>query len=177
MKKIAIIGCSGSGKSTLASKLGEIYGINPIDLDTVRFIGGFTGEKRSADDFIEDVAKIAKKNSWIVEGVYYRYDIENVLWENADVVIWLDLPLRLIQFRTWKRSIGRVFSNKTKPGGSPVTWKTEFGKNGLLRVLHKIHKAVRNYYPELLKKIENETEVVIIRSNSEYKDFLKSLSI
>jgi adenylate kinase family enzyme len=175
MKKIAIIGCSGSGKSTLAKKLGEKYDIEPIDLDTVRFIGGFTGEKRSTDDFIADLAQIAKRQSWIVEGVYYQYDIVNVLWKNADVVIWLDLPLWLIQIRTWKRSIGRIFSNKTKPSGSSVTWKTEFGKNGLLRVLYKIHKAVRGYYPDLLKKIENDSEIVIIRSSSEYKEFLKSL--
>ena len=104
MKKIVIIGCSGSGKSTLARKLGEKYDIKPIDLDTVRFNGGFTGKKSSSDDFIANVAKIAKRQSWVVEGVYYQYDIENVLWKNADVVVWLDLPLWLIQNRTWKRS-------------------------------------------------------------------------
>lgn len=177
MKKIAIIGCSGSGKSTLAQKLGEKYEIQPIDLDTVRFIGGFTREKRSADDFMEDVSKIADKNRWIVEGVYYRYNIETILWKKADVVIWLDLPLWLVQFRAWKRSVIRIFSNKTKPSGPPVTWKTEFGENGLLRVLHKIHKATRNYYPNLLKSIESETEVVVIKSNTDYKKFLKLLGL
>lgn len=175
MNKIAIIGCSGSGKSTLASKLGAKYDIKPIDLDVIRFTDGFVSEKRPPEDFMKDVASIASESQWIAEGIYYQYGIEKVLWKKADAVIWLDMPLWLIQIRTWRRSIKRLIKKQTKPSGSPVSWTTEFGKNGLLRGLHKIHKATRNYYPDLLKSVDSDTEVIRIKSSSELKDFIKSI--
>ena len=174
MKKIAIIGCSGSGKSTLANVLGRKLNINPIDLDTVRFINGFASEKRPYDDFMKDIANIANGKEWIVEGVYYnqKYHIADVLWKKADMVIWLDLPLWLIEYRTWKRSIIRIFKHHTKPSGSPANWKTEFGKDSLLRVLHKIHAATHMHYPSLLDKIKKNTQIAHIRNKSELKKLI-----
>ena len=174
MRKIAIIGCSGSGKSTLAHVIGRKLNIDPIDLDTVRFTDGFTSEKRPYDDFMKDIANIADSKEWIVEGVYYnqKYHIEDVLWKNADMVIWLDIPLWLIEYRTWKRSIIRIFKHQTKPSGSPVNWKTEFGKDGLLRVLHKIHAATHEHYPNLLDKINKDTQIIHIKNRADLKKLL-----
>ena len=176
MKKIVIIGCSGSGKSVLANILGRKLNINPIDLDTVRFTDGFASEKRPTEDFMKDVANIAKDNEWIVEGVYYNHQIEDVLWKKADMVIWLDLPLWLIEYRTWKRSIIRIFKHQTKPSGSPVNWKTEFSKDGLLRVLHKIHAATHIHYPSLLEKIKKDTQIVHIKNRADLKTLLININ-
>jgi len=38
--KIAVNGYSGSGKSTLARRLGELYQIPVLHLDTVHWLGG-----------------------------------------------------------------------------------------------------------------------------------------
>jgi len=65
--------------------------------------------------------------------------------------------------------------HQLKPSRLPVSWSSEFGKNGLLRVSHKIHAATRKYYPNLLDKVRNDTKVVQIRNKSEYQSFLMSV--
>jgi adenylate kinase family enzyme len=174
-KKIVLIGCSGAGKTTLAEKLAAQIGVAATDLDNIRFVDGFASKKRPVEDFIKDVKKIATQPKWVVEGVYYKYGIQNELWGKADVVVWLDYPLWLIEYRTLRRSICRILKKQTKPTGTLVSCKTEFGKNGLLRVLHKIHKATRKYYPDLLQNIDNESNIVIVRNSNEYKKLLNAL--
>lgn len=50
--KISIIGYSGSGKSTLAAKLGELYQIPVLFLDTVQFVERWEERDRQQSDYI-----------------------------------------------------------------------------------------------------------------------------
>lgn len=108
--------------------------------------------------------------------MYYKYELEKKLWEKADLVIWIDYPLWLIEYRAIKRSIKRIFTKQTKPSGLPVNWKTEFGKDGLIRVLHKIHKATRTQYPGLLQKINTDTKIITITNKTDYNNLIKTLA-
>lgn len=48
--KIAVIGFSGGGKSTLARRLGELYGVEVLHLDTVHHLSGWrSGPERSPE--------------------------------------------------------------------------------------------------------------------------------
>lgn len=172
MAKIIIIGCSGSGKTTLAYKLGSKYNIRPIDLDNLYFEDGFTSEKRPLEDFMKDVTTIAEQDNWIAEGMFYKHDIEEVLWRRADTVIWLNLPLWQTRARAWKRSLSRLIKRPRTPSGKPISRKHDFGKYGVLRALKYIHAATRKNYPSLLEKIENDTQVIIIKNNADYKKLL-----
>ncbi len=44
--KIAVIGFSGGGKSTLARRLGDLYGVEVLHLDTVYHLSGWRSRPR-----------------------------------------------------------------------------------------------------------------------------------
>ena len=63
--KISIIGYSGSGKSTLAAKLGELYQIPVLFLDTVQFVEGW--EERERQEALRISRDFMDKEDWVIE--------------------------------------------------------------------------------------------------------------
>jgi len=166
-KRVVIIGCSGSGKTTLANEISKHLGVEPVFLDSVRFTPGADSIKRDDKDFIADIKDIVATDSWLVEGIYYKLGIEKFLWAKADLVVWLDPPLWKIEYRVWKRSLSRLILKEKMTSGKSVRWSSEFGKGGIVRVIHKIHKATREYYPPLIESISNQTKIRHIQDNSQ----------
>lgn len=68
--KIQICGYSGSGKSTFARKLGEMYKIKVLHLDSIHFSEGWM--ERSDIDMSVDVMRFMKQEDWIIDGNYTR---------------------------------------------------------------------------------------------------------
>jgi len=161
MKRIVIIGCSGSGKTTLANRISQILSIGSTDLDNLRFIEGELTKKKSADEFILDVKKIVQADKWIVEGVYYNYGIDEILWNKADLIIWLDLPLWLLRLRIAKRSICRLLHGN-KDTKLHVSYKSEID---LFRSIPAIYSSTKTNYPKLLTKISKQTKIININKN------------
>lgn len=92
--KIRIIGACGSGKSYIAKLLSEKYDINYYELDNLVW-------DRSADQLrypieIRDskLVEILRKESWIVEGVHYKWGQES--FEKADYIFILK-PNRMVR--------------------------------------------------------------------------------
>lgn len=100
--KIAIIGYSGAGKSTLAAKLGEIYSIPVLHLDTVQFCPGW--EERPLEDSREIVYGFMQSPDWVIDGNYGNFFQKKRL-EDADKIIFLNFPRRTCLYSVIKRYI------------------------------------------------------------------------
>lgn len=114
INKIHIVGASGTGKSTLAKKLSEELGIPHFDLDDVRY-PPITNKKQSYEDRLPEVAKIAKSDNWIAEGIYTNTWVKDLLKE-ADQIVWLDIPLRITIPRLTKRYLKNALTGKDRYG-------------------------------------------------------------
>jgi adenylate kinase family enzyme len=101
--KIRIIGPCGSGKSYIARELSQRYGINCFELDNLVW-------NRNADNLKNPVHvrdsmlnEILKQESWIIEGVHYKWGVES--FRRSDV-IFVIRPHKLVgQYRVIRRFI------------------------------------------------------------------------
>jgi len=105
-RKIIITGSSCTGKTTLGQSMSRKFDIPQIDLDDIHFLPNWIS--KSSEAFISDVqAATSGKDEWIVSGSY-QTKLKDNLWRQANIIIWLDLPLRTILGRYFRRTYRRV---------------------------------------------------------------------
>lgn len=98
--RIAVVGPAVSGKSTLARTLGEVLGLPVVEIDALYWEADWGVAEPG--EFLSRVNAATTADSWIVDGHYER--IWPSIWPRAETVIWLDLPLRILLVRGFRRS-------------------------------------------------------------------------
>lgn len=100
--KIRIIGYAGSGKTSLTSRLQTQYNTQGISLDDYLKIKNKEHRQSALND------RLNALNSWVVEGVQVsQWTIESI--KEADIIVVLDYPLVISQFRVTKRAFQQFF--------------------------------------------------------------------
>jgi hypothetical protein len=98
--RIHILGNSGSGKTTLAKQLSLHLNIPFYELDEVAY-SGFKQLKTPLQERLETLRSIVAQPAWITEGVYIEWT--EMLFDCADLIVWLDLPMTIIGYRIVRR--------------------------------------------------------------------------
>ena len=112
--RIHITGGPGSGKTTLARLASARLGVPFYELDVVGYEGG-AGADRPMDVRLADIHRIAIQPAWVTEGVFLGWTSE--LFETAAVIVWLDLPWRLVAWRIFMRHVrAELRGNNRHPG-------------------------------------------------------------
>lgn len=104
MQRIVIIGSSCSGKTTLAKQLATRFGCLLLELDAYFWLPGW--RQRPDEDFRRNVAEALVGDRWVVDGNYVR--IGDLVWGQADTIIWLRFPFPVVYMRLIMRTIGRL---------------------------------------------------------------------
>lgn len=100
-RRIAVAGTSGSGKTTLAARLAVILGVEFTEID-----GLFHGPRwEPRDDFLADVQRVLATDAWAIEWQYRL--VRPLILERADVLVWLDLPVRTVMSQVVRRTVRR----------------------------------------------------------------------
>lgn len=105
--RVVVAGISGSGKTTLARKLSARWGLPHYELDALHHGPGWV--KRPT--FESDVRQFSSGPRWVTEDQYHRF-LGDLLWDRADMVIWLDLPRCTVMWRVVRRSIVRAVTRR-----------------------------------------------------------------
>lgn len=168
--KITIMGYSGSGKSTLSRKLGELYRVPVLHLDSVQFLPNW--KIRSTEEQGKIVQTFLNDNpsGWVIDGNYNKLSYERRIIE-ADIIIQLlfsrkDCLLRCInRYRTYK--------GKTRPDmaeGCNEKLDFEFIKwilwDGRSKNIQDLYVQVQKKYPG---------KVVVLRNQRQLDTYLQSL--
>ena len=108
------MGCSGSGKSTLARELELGLGYPRLELDSYFHLPEWGQKpdqqfKAEVTDFLEQSEH--SNQGWIVDGNYLS-KLEHLVISRADIVIWFNLPRRVVMWRVIKRSLRRAITRE-----------------------------------------------------------------
>jgi hypothetical protein len=103
---VLIVGGSGAGKTTLGRQLGQVLRVPCHSLDGVAFVDD-RWTMRPLEDRLRMIDDIAERPAWIAEGGHLFWT--DRLMREADLIIWLDLPLLALikrRPRQPRRSLG-----------------------------------------------------------------------
>lgn len=161
MQKVIIIGCPGSGKSTFGRKLCKALGLTLYHLDMLYWNKDGTTVNREVFD--EQLLKVMKEPSWIIDGNYLR-TMEMRLKE-CDTVFFLDYPAEVCLDGIQKRK-GQKRSD--------MPWvENEKSYEELVSFVSDFDTKTR---PEVLRLLEKYSykNVVIFHTREESEEYLLS---
>jgi adenylate kinase family enzyme len=143
--RIQLRGISGAGKTTLARELAARLGVPHIELDAL--VHGPNWTEASAEELRAKLVPLLARDSWVVDG-NYTSKLGTLIAERADLVIWLDLPLRVCLLRVLRRTLARLYDRKELWNGNRQTWRGAFwGRDSLFAYALRSHRRNRRELP------------------------------
>jgi adenylate kinase family enzyme len=171
VRKIAVIAsASGNGKTMRGRKLAQRLGVPFVELDALVHGPGWV---ETPDDALRvQVEPIVRSGGWVIDGTYQRKLGELVL-RAADVVVWLDLPIRVWLPRLIRRTLRRMRGrerlwNENRESLRGAVW----GRESLFVWAFRAHFRRRRDWPTALAPYP----VVRLRTRAEVDAFLARLS-
>ena len=170
MKKIAIVtSASGSGGTTIGRELASRLGVPFHELDAIFWQPNWG--RPDPDDFSARVAEIADTETWVIDGSYQSW-LGQLVLERADIVVWLDPPVRVWLPRLVSRTFQRVVSRESLWGANRETIRGAlFGRDSLFVFTARHYRSRRRIYPERFAAYT----VVRLRTQEEVERFLRSV--
>jgi len=153
-KRIVVIGTTSSGKSTLAQQLATKLNASFIDLDALHWEPNWTGAPLAI--FRERVISATKAPAWIVAGNYQG--VRDLIWPQAEVVIWLDYSLPRIFWQLTRRTFTRWWKHELLWGTNYENLWMHFklwSDESLYHWLFKTYWRRKREYPEILSQPEH----------------------
>jgi adenylate kinase family enzyme len=164
-----VASASGCGKTTVGRAIAEQLGLPFVELDALHHGPGWS--EASADELQAKVRPIVESEAWVVDG-NYRGKLGDLVLERAELVVWLDLPMRVWLPRLVRRTFGRVARREPLWAGNRESLRGAFGgRDALIPWSLRHFRRRRRTYPELLGRFN----LVRLRSRAEVDRFLRGL--
>lgn len=126
--RIWIIGAPGSGKSTLAQALAKSMDLPVVELDSLYWLPEW--EARDPVDFARVVYAATSGKDWVVDGNYKI--AATSLIRQAELLIWLDLPLTRTYPRVVRRTMFRLLWGEKLWNGNRERFTNLLSRDGML---------------------------------------------
>jgi adenylate kinase family enzyme len=129
-RRIALVGPVASGKSTLATAIAAHTGLQRVDLDQLFWGPDWTPLDTAV--FHKGVRDGLAGPSWIADG-NYGGEVAEMLLGRAELVVWLDLPLRVCLPRLVRRSLRRAATREELFAGNRESFRHLLAPDSILR--------------------------------------------
>jgi adenylate kinase family enzyme len=167
MRKIAVIAsASGNGKTTFGRELAHRLDVPFVELDAL--VHGPDWVETPDDELRALIEPIVASGGWVIDGTYER-KLGDLVLDSADLVVWLDLPVRVwlprLFRRTWRRIRGREqLWNSNRESFARAVW----GRESLFMWAARSHFRRRREWPRML----SHRRVIRLESPAEVERFL-----
>ena len=157
---------SSCGKTTLGRELARRLHVPFVELDALHHGPNWT--ELSAEDFRAKVEPIVAGEAWVIDGGYWG-KLDDLVLRNADVVVWLDLPISIWLPRLFRRTVGRVVRREELWNGNRETLRNVFfSRDSLLWYMLRNYPRHLREYPDRLARYN----VVRLRTPKEVTQWL-----
>jgi adenylate kinase family enzyme len=157
---------SGSGKTTFGRELAARLGVPFVELDAL--VHGPNWTETPDEELRAQIRPIVESDGWVIDGGYRR-KLGDLVLANADVVVWIDLPLHVWLTRLIRRTARRMRGKEEMWNGNTETIRgVLLGRDALLPYALRMHVSRRRRYPRELAAYP----VVRLRSEDEVRAFL-----
>ena len=168
-RRIAVVGVSGSGKSTLCRFLAKRLRLRHVKIDRIFW----QANRPAREEFCNLVHEALDGTDWVADGNYHA--VEQLTWEQADLVIWLDPPRSVLVWRLVRRRI-RQGTRPAATGKWHGSWRAFFFSRR--SIVPTCWRAVRNSRTRYgARMAENgHLRVVHVRKQREISALLQELT-
>jgi adenylate kinase family enzyme len=165
---VILASASGCGKTTTGRALAERLGLPFVELDSLVHGPGWT--ETPDDELRRLVEPLLAEPGWVVDGSYSR-KLGSMVLDAADMVVWLDLPIRVWLPRLVRRTARRISLREELWNGNRETLRgAVWGRESLFVWAFRSHVRRRRSYPRTLAPYD----VVRLRTPDEVKRWLQS---
>ncbi len=171
VRRIAVVGSTCSGKTTLARQLAAGLRCPHVELDALHWEPNWTPAPE--ETFRARVTQALAGEWWVADGNYSA--VRDLIWSQAEMLVWLDYGLPLLLWRVLRRSVRRILTREALWNGNRERWEalSLANRDSLLRWLLRTHQRRRRLYAELLASPEYaHLAVVRLRSPSAVREWL-----
>jgi adenylate kinase family enzyme len=172
-RRINVVGTSSVGKTKMAAALASLLSVPHVELDALHWGPNWT--EAPDEIFRERVSTATAGEEWVVDGNYAK--ARDLVWDRAEAVVWLDLPLRTILWRWLWRTSRRVARREELWSGNRERLSTQlFSRESLLWWILSTYRRRRREYPALLAA-RPELVAVRLRSAREAERWLAGVAL
>jgi adenylate kinase family enzyme len=149
VRKVAIVStCSGHGKTTLGRQLATVLEVPFVELDAL--VHGPNWTETPADELRRLLVPTLAGTGWVIDG-NYSSKLGGLVLEQADTVVWLDLPVRVWLPRLIRRTVRRLAHREELWNGNRESLRDViWGRDALIPFALRMHRERRHTYPDLL---------------------------
>ena len=171
MKRVAFItSASGNGGTTFARVLAARLGVPFVELDALNHGSGWT--EATLEELQARVRPIVSSAAWVIDGSY-RGKLGDLVFDRTEVIVWLDLPVRVWLTRLLRRTFGRIVRKEELWHGNRETLRGAFvGRDALIPWTLRHYRRRRRIYPERLARFN----LVRLRTPGDVDRFLASVN-
>jgi adenylate kinase family enzyme len=167
---VILASASGCGKTTVGRALAERCGAPFVELDALVHGPGWT--ETGDDELRELLAPTLAGPAWVVDGSYSS-KLGTLVLDEADTVVWLDLPIRVWLPRLVRRTARRIVRREELWNGNRETLRGAlWGRDSLFAWSFRSHFRRRRSYPRTLAPYD----VVRLRTPREVRRWLETSS-
>ena len=139
------------GKSTLARAIAADLGLPFIELDSIYWLPGWV--QREPGDFRAVVQQTIYEHpdGWVIDGNYGGH-LKGLVAKQAETVVYVNMPWRLLMWRTFWRSVNRARTKRVLWSGNSESWRQVFlSRDSLLCFLIRNRRNIMGRRAGLLR--------------------------
>jgi len=169
VRKVAVTAsASGNGKTTVGRELARRLGVPFVELDAL--VHGPNWTETPDDELRRLLEPVLAGDGWVIDGGY-RGKIGDLVLGQADVVVWLDLPVHVWLPRLVRRTLRRLRGNEEIWNGNRESLRSAvWGRDALIPYALRAHRSRRRRYPAELARYP----VVRLRTRAAVDAFLSA---